>query len=173
MRLLMILVPDERPGGGAPSLPLDRFAGPYYVFRDAGAEVVLASAGGGAPRIASGQDRDPSPAVRRFRQDRRAQDEAADTLDLDQVHPGDFDGAFCIGPVGSVWRPGARDPTPALISALLSAGKPVALLSPAPDLAPRGAGEGLIIAGDSPEAALPAAEALLGAIREYLRPPPV
>jgi hypothetical protein len=168
MRILMILIPesDAPDSKSDPAVRLERAAGPYYVFQDADVEVVLASPDGGAPlmEMASGSEAS-TEIMQRFRQDRIAIDEFSDTLSLDQVYTDDFDAAFCVGLPGSIWRPEHKSSAGALISRLLDAGKPVAVMPSGIDLAPKGAGEGLLIVGDGSKSPIPAAEALMGAIR--------
>jgi hypothetical protein len=93
-------------------------------------------------------------------------DEFSDTLRLDQVYADDFDAAFCVGLPGPIWRSEPKNPAGALIAKLLEAGKPVAVMPSGLDLAPRGAGEGLLIIGDDSNSSIPAAEALMSAIRK-------
>jgi len=168
MRILMILIPDDEAAipPKAPILRLERVIGPYYVFRDAGAEVVLASPAGGFPRMAAAaEDRAASsPLLDRFRADRTGRDDLTDTLDLDQIYDEDFDAALCLGAPGPIWEAERRCTAGALIAAFLQAGKPVAVIPTVPDLAARGTGDGLIITADRPDAGLGAARALLGAL---------
>lgn len=157
MRILMILLPDAG--------RLEGFAEPYYALRDAGAELVLASPEGGYPWAGPRDGAPaPTPALRRLHQDGEAREALGDTLRLDQLHPGDFDAGFCLGAAGAPWR--ATDPQAAgaLVARLLAAGRPVAVIPAPRDLAPHGAGEGLLIAGDHLASPLQAAQALLGAL---------
>src|ERR1700733_11315180 len=138
MRILMILIPENNASNAKsdPAVRLERAAGPYYVFRDADVEVVLASPDGGSPLLEFAGDSNASTElIRRFRQDRIAIDEFTDTISLDQVYTDDFDAAFCVGLPGSIWRPEHRHSAGALISRLLDAGKPVAILPSGIDLA--------------------------------------
>jgi putative intracellular protease/amidase len=162
MRILMILIPDDEAAAPArePVLRLERFIGPYYAFRDAGAEVVLASPSGGFPWMgpAEGDRGVSSPALDRFRADRPAREDLTDTLDLGQVYDEDFDAALCLG--------APRPPRAgALIAAFLGAGKPVVVIPSTPGLVAQGTGGGLIITGDDAAASLRAANALLGALK--------
>jgi hypothetical protein len=169
MRILMILIPENGgPGSNHdPSVRFERAAVPYYAFRDAGVEVVLASPEGDAPLLeVGGHDEESIWIVNRFRQDKRAIDEFSDTVRLDQVFADDFDAAFCVGLPGSIWRAAHESSAGALVSKLLEAGKPVAILPSGVDLAPKGAGEGLLIIGDGARAPNSAAEALMGAVRQ-------
>jgi hypothetical protein len=168
MRILMILIPEsDAPGTGDPAVRLERAAGPYFAFRDADFEVVLASSNGGAPLMDIMNIGSASAAtLQRFRQDRRALDEFSDTLGLDQVYTDDFDAAFCVGLPGPIWRPEHKNSAGALIARMLDAGKPVAVMPSGIDLTPKGAGEGLLIVGDHSNSPVPAAQALMGAVRE-------
>jgi len=167
VRILIILVPDgDARAGQQPTLRFERFLEPYYLFRDAGADVVLASLAGGDPamRTATGKRRDTSSIMLRFRQDQAARDALVDTLELTQVDPDDFDGAFCIGVAGSIWPPRVEGPVGRMIGGLLASGKPVAVVPAQIDLEPLGAGDGLLIVGDRAQAPVLAAKALLGAL---------
>jgi hypothetical protein len=169
MRILMILIPESGVSArrSDSAVRLERAAGPYYAFRDAGVEVVLASAEGGAPLMEMASSSKASARIlQRFKQDQMAIDQFSDTLSLDQVYTDDFEAAFCVGLPDSVWRPEHQSSAGALISRLLEAGKPVAVMPSGIDLAPRGAGEGLLIVGDSSESPIPAAHALMAAVRQ-------
>jgi hypothetical protein len=168
MRILMILIPENKTfaAQSEPAVRLGRAVGPYFVFRDEDVEVVLASPEGGSPLMEStGGGNAPTDAMERFRQDRMAIDEFSDTICLDQVHTNDFDAAFCIGVPGPIWRPEHESTAGALIGRLLDAGKPVAIMPSGLDLAPKGAGDGLVIVGDGAKSPIPVAQALMGALR--------
>jgi hypothetical protein len=168
MRILMILIPENNASAAKsdPAVRLERAVGPYYVFQDADVEVVLASPGGGSPLMEFASDgKALTELMQRFRQDRMVIDEFSDTISLDQVYTEDFDAAFCIGLPGSIWQPEHASTAGALIARLLDAGKPVAVMPSGVDLAPKGAGGGLLIAGDGSKSPIPVAEALMGALR--------
>ena len=170
MRVLMILIPETGAPGSKndPAVRFGRAVGPYYAFCDAGVEVVLASPDGGSPLMdVASHEEASTETLQRFKRDKMAIDEFSDTLSLDQVFTDDFDAAFCVGLPGSIWRPAHGSSAGALISRLLDAGKPVAVLPSGVDLAPKGTGEGLLIVGDGSKAPNFAAEALMSAIRQY------
>jgi putative intracellular protease/amidase len=170
MRILMILIPENGGPGSDhdPSVRFERAAVPYFAFRDAGVDVVLASPEGGSPLLeAAGYEEASIAIAHRFKLDKRAIDEFSDTLGLDQVFTDDFDAAFCVGLPGSIWRADHASSAGGIISRLLEAGKPVAVLPSGVDLAPKGAGEGLLIIGDGARAPNAAAEALMGAVRQH------
>ena len=136
------------------------------MFLDAGVEVVLASPDGSSPLLEMAIHDGPPAVIERFRQDNLAIDEFSDTLSVDQVYTGDFDAAFCVGLPGSIWHPEHESSAGALISRLLDAGKPVAVMPSGIDLVPKGADEGLLIVGDSSKSPILAAQALMTAVRE-------
>jgi hypothetical protein len=174
MRILMILISDAetRHPTPPPVLRFERFLAPYYLFLDAGAEVVLASLTGGDPamRTASGERSDTSAVMQRFLADQTAREALIDTLSLDQVEADDFDGAYCIGVSGGVWPPHADNPAAAMLGQLLASGKPVAVIPSQIDLDPKGVAQGLLIAGDQTIASNHAAHALLAVVRVAARP---
>jgi hypothetical protein len=161
MRIVVILAAgdEQLQTNGQSAVRLETFLTVYYTLRDANAELVLASPEGGYPLgLSHGEREDPAPVLQRFRLDRVAREEAADTLRTDQVFASDFDGAFCIGAAGT----SGHD---ALIAALLARGKPVLIMADAVGPASNEVGQGRLIvtgAAASPEAA---AHALLGAMR--------
>jgi putative intracellular protease/amidase len=166
IRFLMLIV-DGEDGAGNPGVDLTKIAAPYYAFRDF-SEVVFATTSGGPPmlsdRVRPGDLSDE--AVRRFKGDRSARDELADTLGFDQIVVEDFAAAFCIGLSGKIWTDDDNGVT-ALVRAFLGAGKPVALV-PGKHLvlAPEGAGNGLLILGDSDESPLCAARVLINVVAD-------
>lgn len=166
----LILIADGEEGAGNPEVDLARIAPPYYAFRDF-SEVVFATLSGGPPMLSdkmrAGDLADE--AVRRFKNDRSARDELADTLGFDQIVVEDFAAAFCIGLSGRIWT-NDDNGVSALVRAFLGAGKPVALV-PGKHLllAPEGAGNGLLILGDSDESPLCAARVLINVVADARR----
>jgi putative intracellular protease/amidase len=181
MRVVVFLISDDEQPVAAvtPAIRLETFLAAYYAFRDAQAEIVLASPAGGHPKFAQVREdrRKSSDIMRRFREDRTARDELTDTLSLDQICTTDFDAALCIGTPGTIFQASTifqdsatvHDSRAALaaslISELLTAGKPVAIIADAVELQAGAAGAGLLMTGDGAESSLMAAHALLGAIR--------
>lgn len=136
MHILIVLSSHDRLGdsGSKTGSGLEEFCAAYYVFRDAGAEVTLASPAGGQPPVdpesdGSGQ---PSETVRRFKSDQAARTALADTLALDQVAPEDFDAVFYVGGHGALWDLPEDRLSQALIAAVHAAGRPLALVGHGP-----------------------------------------
>jgi hypothetical protein len=164
MRVLIILSADSQ-AGVVPEF--DGLIEAYYLFRDAGMDVVVAAPGGGSaresPMTSAGGDRPAAAqAIRRFKADRDARDVMNDLVDLASVCAGDFDGAMCLGAQGH--DNNNKDYAGVVVARLLAAVKAVAVIAPAQaDMAPR-AGNSVLIIGNGNEAPGLAAHALLGAM---------
>ncbi|MGA7800416.1 MAG: type 1 glutamine amidotransferase domain-containing protein [Gammaproteobacteria bacterium] len=136
MKILMILTSHDQLGntGKNTGFWLEEFAAPYYVFKDAGAEVTLASPKGGQPPLdpKSDEPQAQTAATERFHNDPAAQAELADTAPLAGLKAQDYDAIFYPGGHGPLWDL-AEDPNSiALIEAFHSADKPVAAVCHAP-----------------------------------------
>lgn len=136
MKILMVLTSHDKLGdtGRKTGFWLEEFAAPYYVFRDSGVELTLASVKGGQPPIDPKSDlpENQTPAMTRFKQDPRAQNELANTVELDSVRPEDFDSVFYPGGHGPMWDLADNAVSIRLIEAFWNAGKPVAAVCHAP-----------------------------------------
>jgi putative intracellular protease/amidase len=128
----MVVTTHDRLGatGYTTGLWLEDFATSYYIFGNAGATITLASPLGGPAAIDPRSDSpsNQSQDIRRFRQDRNARADLADTLRLDQLDPTDFDGVFYPGGPGVMWDLADDPQSAALLSALHVAGVPIALV---------------------------------------------
>lgn len=136
MNILMVLTSHDQLGdtGHKTGFWLEEFASPYYVFKDAGARITLASPKGGQPPIdpKSDQADAQTDATRRFDLDPAARQALADTLPLDRVKAEDFDALFYPGGHGPLWDL-AEDPRSiALIERFQALDKPVAAVCHAP-----------------------------------------
>jgi putative intracellular protease/amidase len=136
MKILMVLTSHDQLGdtGKKTGFWLEEFAAPYYVFKDAGVEITVASPHGGQPPLDPKSD-DPSAqtdATRRFKDDAAAQAVLASTLKLQEISAGDFDAVFYPGGHGPLWDLAEDAHSIALIEATLAAGKPVAAVCHAP-----------------------------------------
>lgn len=136
MKLLMVLTSHDQLGdtGKKTGFWLEEFAAPYYVFQDAGIEIVLASPQGGLPPLDPKSD-DPNfqtAATQRFKQDLAAQTALANTRRLSEVADTDFDAVFYPGGHGPLWDLPEDRHSIALIEMLYAAGKPVVAVCHAP-----------------------------------------
>ncbi|MES2977045.1 MAG: type 1 glutamine amidotransferase domain-containing protein [Pseudomonadota bacterium] len=136
MKILMILTSHDQLGdtGKKTGFWLEEFAAPYYVFKDAGAEITLASPQAGQPPLDPKSDEADSQtdATRRFRSDGEAQAALAHTVKLRTLAAGDFDAVFYPGGHGPLWDLAEDADSIRLIEALYAAGKPVAAVCHAP-----------------------------------------
>ena len=136
MKILMVLTSHDQLGatGRKTGFWLEELAAPYYAFRDAGAEVVLASPKGGQPPLdpASNEPDFQTDLTHRFEADAAANAQLAATLRLDSVTQSDFDAVFYPGGHGPLWDLAENKASIALIQAFFAAGKPVALVCHAP-----------------------------------------
>jgi len=136
MKILMVLTSHERLGdsGGKTGFWLEELAAPYYVFRDAGAEVVLASPAGGAPPQDPKSDAPDmqTGAVTRFKADGAARAALAATWKLSDINAGDYDAVFYPGGHGPMWDLAGDADSIALIEAMHRDGKPVAAVCHGP-----------------------------------------
>jgi putative intracellular protease/amidase len=84
MKILMVLTSHDRLGdtGRKTGFWLEEFAAPYFVFRDAGVQLTLASPKGGQPPIDPKSDlpENQTPAMTRFKRDTAAQKELSQTV---------------------------------------------------------------------------------------------
>jgi putative intracellular protease/amidase len=136
LNILMVLTSHAQLGdtGKTTGFWLEEFAAPYYLFKDAGATVTLASPRGGQPPLDPKSD-DASAqtdATRRFKNDDAAQAQLAHTQLLADVPASRFDAVFYPGGHGPLWDLAEDSTSIALIEAMLDAGKPVAAVCHAP-----------------------------------------
>lgn len=136
MKILMVLTSHDQLGNtGKPTgFWLEEFAAPYYVFKDAGAEITLASPKGGQPPIDPKSD-DPAnqtEAMERFKEDASAKKELANTARLADVKADGFDAVFYPGGHGPMWDLVNDSNSIALIEDFYNTGKPVAAVCHGP-----------------------------------------
>lgn len=128
-RILIVLTSHDQLGdtGDKTGFWLEEFASPYYVFRDAGAEVALASISGGQPPIdpKSAQPEWQTDETRRFDADTRAKTTLANTTPLADIDANDYDAIFFPGGHGPMWDFPGNDDLAHLIEAFDGEGKPV------------------------------------------------
>lgn len=136
MKILMVLTSHAELGntGEKTGFWLEEFAAPYYVFRDAGADVVLASPAGGQPPLDPKSDLPDfqTAMTDRFKADSNAQRALASTVKLDTVSHQDFDAVFYPGGHGPLWDLAESADSIALIEAFDRAGKPISFVCHAP-----------------------------------------
>lgn len=136
MKILMVLTSHDQLGntGRKTGFWLEEFAAPYFVFRDAGVELTLASPKGGQPPIDPKSDlpENQTPAMARFKEDRAAQEALSRTVKLADVKAQDFDTIFYVGGHGPMWDLVDNPDSIALIESFYDSGKPVAAVCHSP-----------------------------------------
>ena len=136
MKILMVLTSHDQLGetGKKTGFWLEEFAAPYYVFKDAGADVVLASPRGGQPPLDPKSDAADAqtPATVRFNNDTAAIAELALTRPLAEVLDEDVDAVFYPGGHGPLWDLAEDADSIRLIENHFAAGRPVAAVCHGP-----------------------------------------
>jgi len=136
MKILMVLTSHDQLGntGRKTGFWLEEFAAPYFVFRDAGVELTLASPKGGQPPLDPKSDlpENQTEAMTRFKKDAAAQKALANTVKLADAKAEDFDTVFYPGGHGPMWDLAESEVSIALIESFYNSGKPVALVCHAP-----------------------------------------
>ena len=136
MKILMVLTSHDQLGatGTKTGLWLEEFAAPYYTFKDAGANIVLASPKGGEPPVDPKSDglTTQSIATLRFKLDGEAKEQFATTERLEDVSEANFDAVFYSGGHGPMWDLAEDRNSKALIESFLAARKNVALVCHGP-----------------------------------------
>ena len=136
MKILIVLTSHEDLAntGNKTCFSIEEFASPFYVLKDAGADIILASPRGGQPPI------DPQIAVpgacgeatRRFQEDTITQELLANTKKLTEVSADDFDAVFYPCGHGPLWDLANNKESIHLIKTFLATEKPVAAVCHAP-----------------------------------------
>lgn len=136
MKILMVLTSHDKLGNTEQKTGfwLEEFAGPYYVFADAGVDITLASPNGGQPPLDPKSDAPDAQteATKRFRKDEKATAALAATFMLADIHIADYDGVFYPGGHGPMWDLVNDEHSIAIIEEALAAKKPIALVCHAP-----------------------------------------
>jgi putative intracellular protease/amidase len=136
VKILMVLTSHDQLGdtGRKTGFWLEELAAPYYVFKEAGAELVLASPKGGQPPLDPKSDEPAfqTELTHRFNADDAAKAQLAQTVRLDSVRQEDFDTVFYPGGHGPMWDLAEDRNSIKLIESFLAAGKTVALVCHAP-----------------------------------------
>jgi putative intracellular protease/amidase len=138
MKILMVLTSHSELGdtGKKTGFWLEEFAAPYYVFKDAGADITLASPKGGQPPLDPKSDAPDAQtqATKRFKADAQASAHLADTRILSEIDAKDYDAIFYPGGHGPLWDLANDAHSIDLIEDTITAGKPVALVCHAPGI---------------------------------------
>jgi len=114
MKVLMVITSHDQLGntGRKTGFWLEELAAPYYAFKDAGVEVILASPKGGRPPL------DP----------KSNEPDLDKTVRLDTVRQEDFDTVFYPGGHGPMWDLAEDKDSIKLIESFIAAGKTIAVV---------------------------------------------
>ena len=132
MKVLMVLTSHDRLGdtGRKTGFWLEELAAPYYVFKDGGVRITLASPKGGRPPLdpKSDEPKFQTDVTRRFVKDADANAQLDKTLRLDSVDQQDYDTVFYPGGHGPMWDLAEDEHSIALLESFLAAGKTIAVV---------------------------------------------
>lgn len=136
MKILMVLTSHDQLGntGRSTGFWLEEFAAPYFVFRDAGVELTLATPKGGQPPVDPKSDlpENQTDAMARFKKDVAAQKALSQTKLLANMRSQDFDSVFYVGGHGPMWDLAESADSKALLESFYDSGKPIALVCHSP-----------------------------------------
>ena len=136
MKILMVLTSHDQMGdtGHKTGFWLEEFTAPYYVFRDAGAEITIASPKGGQPPVDPNSEAEEAltETTRRFQQDAHAKESLASTKKLGDVDMNEYDAIFYPGGHGPLWDLVNNDKSIALIKTAYEQDKVIGAVCHAP-----------------------------------------
>ncbi|MFD1342450.1 type 1 glutamine amidotransferase domain-containing protein [Litorisediminicola beolgyonensis] len=136
MKILMVLTSHDQLGdtGKKTGFWLEEFAAPYYVFKDAGADITIASPKGGQPPLDPGSDTEDTQteATERFKSDADAQSALANSKVLSTVDADGFDAIFYPGGHGPLWDLAEDADSTRLIETFAQSDRPVGAVCHAP-----------------------------------------
>nr|WP_314631113.1 type 1 glutamine amidotransferase domain-containing protein [uncultured Noviherbaspirillum sp.] len=136
MKILMVLTSHDQLGdtGKKTGFWLEEFSAPYYVFKDAGADITLASPKGGQPPLDPKSDAPDAQtdATRRFKGDAESQRALASTVPLSGIKVEEYDAVFYPGGHGPLWDLAEDADSIRVIETMFKAGRQVALVCHAP-----------------------------------------
>jgi len=136
MKILIVLTSHSELGntGKKTGFWIEEFVTPYYVLKDAGAVMTIASPAGGQPPVdpmSEAKDAQTT-ATARFYKDIELIDKVANTIKLSDVDAADYDAVFYPGGHGPLWDLANDHFSIQLIEAFYNTQKPVAFVCHAP-----------------------------------------
>ena len=128
-KILMVLTSHSDLGntGEKTGFWVEEFAAPYYAFKDAGAEVTLASPLGGQPPVDPKSELEDfqTEATKRFDADTETQTLIANTKVLSSINADDYDAVFYPGGHGPLWDLTDNADSISLLEGFVAQNKPV------------------------------------------------
>ena len=138
MKILIVLTSHSQLGNTDEKTGfwIEEFATPYYIFKDAGAEITLTSPNGGQPPIDPKSDtpENQTDSTIRYKKDEIVLKLMADTKRLQDVSAKNFDAVFYPGGHGPLWDLTIDKNSIKLIEDFWDAKKPVATVCHAPSV---------------------------------------
>jgi len=132
MKVLMVITSHDQLGntGRKTGFWLEELAAPYYVFKDSGVDITLASPKGGRPPLdpKSNEPEFRTELTLRFEADEEAEAQLDKTVRLDSVKQEDYDTVFYPGGHGPMWDLAEDKDSVKLIESFLAAGKTIAVV---------------------------------------------
>ena len=136
MKVLMVLTSHSELGntGHKTGFWVEEFAAPYYILKDAGVEIALASPKGGQPPIdpKSAEPASQTEATHRFDKDAALQELLANTFKLSGMSSENYDAVFYPGGHGPLWDLTTDEDSINLIQTFWVSKKPVVAVCHAP-----------------------------------------
>lgn len=137
-KVLFVLTSHDKLGntGEKTGFWIEEFASPYYLLKDKGVAITLASPNGGQPPIdpKSATADFSTPSTERFNKDSETQEVLSKTLKLDSVSQADYDAVFYPGGHGPLWDLAEDKNSIALIESFYNNNKPVGAVCHAPGI---------------------------------------
>lgn len=135
-KILFVLTSNDKLGdtGNKTGFWIEEFSSPYYILKDAGFVVDLASPKGGKPPIDPNSEADDAQteSTKRFYNDKETQEVLANTQQLASVNQADYDAVFYPGGHGVLWDLVESDESKKLIESFYQHNKPVSFVCHAP-----------------------------------------
>lgn len=143
MKILIVLTSHSQLGQtqlsnteGKTGFWIEEFATPYYLFKEAGIQMVLASPKGGQPPIDPKSDapENQTEATIKYKNDAELLKMMANTIKLENIKATDFDAVFYPGGHGPLWDLSTDEHSISLINDFWAANKPIATVCHAPSV---------------------------------------
>ena len=137
-KVLFVLTSHDQLGntGEKTGFWIEEFAAPFYVLKDNGISITLASPKGGQPPIDPKSEMPDfqTAATQRFNEDKETQEALANTTQLASIKQDDYDAIFYPGGHGPLWDLAEDEQSIALIESFITNNKPVSAVCHAPGI---------------------------------------
>jgi putative intracellular protease/amidase len=143
MKILIVLTSHSQLGHtklanaeGKTGFWIEEFAAPYYIFKEAGAIITLASPEGGQPPIDPKSDapENQTESTIRYKNDEKLLELMANTIKLQDISAANYDAVFYPGGHGPLWDLATDKNSIKLIEDFWDAKKPVATVCHSPSV---------------------------------------